>query len=98
MEKEEIMTPQCKNPDHPGPRNTMQCAEEPTEDRPFYVFWCPVCADALKVKSIQVFTASRFKREVRENLAAEGRLQTRPPAKIRRTRFNDELRQKRGLK
>lgn len=91
--------PQCKNPDHPTPnRDVMRCAEEPTESRPYYVFWCPVCAEVLKVKSLQVFTAARLREEVKRKMASEGRLMTAPPPRIRRTTFNNDLRQKRGLK
>ena len=84
--------PLCKNDEHPGSdRDTMECAMEPTADRPYYVFWCRRCAEVLKVKAVQVFTAARYREEVRRQLRVEGRLPARPRP-VRSISFDGSLR------
>ena len=67
-----LIRPACKNPAHPGPRDTMKCASEPTPSNPYYVFWCPVCAEVLNAKSVQVLSSARYREEVKRKLQQNG--------------------------
>ena len=74
----------CQNPHHPPgiPRNTMELINEtPTT----YVFGCSACLEIRRLQSIQVKTKSRYQREVRKQLAREGRLPQSPTVNRRLT-------------
>lgn len=81
----------CQNPHHPPgvPRGTMTCINE-TETS--YVFGCQACMDIRRLESIQVKTKSRYRREVRRQLAQNGQLLQNRPAVNRKFNMDESLR------
>ena len=70
------MSVECTNPQHPsGMSREMIFLQE--KDHAF-VFGCQACRDINHKLSIRVMTDPRFKREVRKELARQGRLTERP--------------------
>jgi hypothetical protein len=69
--------PLCSNPQHPAgmPRKMIYLQ---TKDYA-HVFGCQACRDVNHKLSVRVMTDSFYRREVRKQLAAEGRLLTAPP-------------------
>ena len=70
----------CTNPQHPaGMSREMIFLQE--KDRAF-VFGCQACRDVNHKLSIRVMTDPRFKREVRADLARQGKLPTERPKPV----------------
>ena len=69
--------PDCTNPQHPvGMPRQMDFLQYKDNA---YVFGCQACKDVNHKLSVRVMTDQFFKREVRKQLASEGRLLTGPP-------------------
>lgn len=81
----------CQNPHHPpeSSRRSMACVKETSQ---FCVFQCLACLRIRGLNSTQVKTRSRFKREVRADLARQGRLLTSAPPVIRKFAMDESLR------
>ena len=69
--------PNCDNPEHPPslPRRMLFLQYRDNA----YVFGCQACKDVNRKLSVRVMTDEFFRREVRKQLAKEGRLLTAPP-------------------
>lgn len=82
--------PLCDNPQHPAslPRRMIFLQ---TKDHA-HVFGCQACRDVNRKLSVRVMTDQFYRREVRRQLAAEGRLLKAPPP-LRQPRFTGPVAQ-----
>ena len=69
--------PLCTNPQHPPALPRRMDFLQYTDHS--YVFGCQACKDVNRKLSVRVMTDQFYRREVRKQLAAEGRLLTGPP-------------------
>jgi len=69
--------PECTNPQHPRGFSARMTFLQFKDNA--YVFGCQACKDVNRKMSVRVMTDSFFRREVRKQLAREGRLLTAPP-------------------
>lgn len=84
-----MQLPECRNPDHIGPKNTMACAEERQD---CFIFYCTTCKDR-GIQSVQVKTRAYLRDASRRELARKNQLLKAPPPRMKQINMDSALRE-----